>query len=76
MGMAAFWSCDLDHLYKLSCPFRKEAQIWALIGQAVSVEKMFENGGHIHVFSPGARTDNPLGSNIFHKQYSLVNFFH
>ena len=38
----------------------------ALIGQAVSVEKMFENGGHIHVYSPGAGADNPLGTNVFH----------
>ena len=30
------------------------------IGQAVS-EKMFENNGHIHEFSPGAGADNPLG---------------
>ena len=34
----------------------------ALIGQAVSVEKMFENNGHIHVYSPGAGTDNNLVS--------------
>ena len=35
------WSCDLDHLYKLWFPLPKEA----LIGQAVSEEKTFENGG-------------------------------
>ena len=40
------WSCDLDHLYKLSFPLPKEApQNLALIGQAVSEEKIFENGG-------------------------------
>ena len=62
------WSCDLDHLYKLSFPLPKEAphKNLALIGQAVSVEKMFENGGHIHVYSPGAGADNPLGTNVFH----------
>ena len=38
----------------------------ALIGLAVSVEKMFENGGHIHVYSPGTGADNPMGSNLFH----------
>ena len=27
---------------------------------------MFENGGHIQVYSPGAGADNPLGSNFFH----------
>ena len=32
------WSCDLDHLYKLSFPLPKEAphKIWLLIGQEVS----------------------------------------
>ena len=30
MGVAAIWSCDLDHLYKLSFPLPKEAphKIW------------------------------------------------
>ena len=56
------WSCDLDHLYKLVFPLFKEA----LIGQAVLVEKMFENGRHIHVKSPGAGADTPLGSICFH----------
>ena len=32
----------------------------ALIGRAVLVEKMFENSGHIHVFSPGTGTVTPL----------------
>ena len=36
-------------------------------------EKMFENIGNIHVYSPGAGTDNPLGSNFSHLQYSSVN---
>ena len=60
------WSCDLDHLYKLSFPLPKKAQHKQLVltGQAFSVEEMFENGGHIHVYSPGA--DNTLGSNFFH----------
>ena len=37
----------LDHLYKILFPVPKEAphKILALIGQAVSEEKMFENGG-------------------------------
>ena len=33
----------------------------SLIGQAVS-EKMFENNGHIYVYSPRILTDNSLGS--------------
>ena len=41
MGMAAILSCDLDNLCKLSFPLPKEA----LIGLAVSEEKIFENGG-------------------------------
>ena len=38
------WSCDLDHLYKLSFPLPKDApqKNLALIGQAVSEEKTFE----------------------------------
>ena len=34
---------------------------------------MFENNGHIHVYSPGARADNPLGSNFFQKYKSSIN---
>ena len=61
------WSCDLDHLYKLLFPLPKEAPHYlALIGQTLSVEKMFENGGHIQVYSPRAGADNHLGSNFFH----------
>ena len=26
---------------------------------------MFENNGYVHVYSPGAGADNPLGSNFF-----------
>ena len=35
------WSCDLDHLYKLSFPLPKEAphKIWLLIGQEVLEER-------------------------------------
>ena len=28
-------------------------------------KKVFENGGHIHVYSPGTGADNLRGSNIF-----------
>ena len=61
------WSCDLYHLYKLSFPLPKKAphEIRALIGQEVSEKKMFENNGYIHVYSPGAGANNPLGSNFF-----------
>ena len=36
--------------------------------QAVSEKKIFEYHGHIHVYSPGTETDNPLGPNIILKQ--------
>ena len=46
---------------------------FTLIGQVIS-EKMFENNGYIHVYSPGAGADNPLGSNflltLLFSQYS------
>ena len=34
---------------------------------------MFENNGHIHVYSPRAGADNPLGSTFFQKYKSSVN---
>ena len=34
-------------------------------GQVVSEKKMFENNGHIHVYSPWAGADNPLESFFF-----------
>ena len=37
----------------------------SLFCQAVSAEKKFEYKSHIHVYSPWARADNPLGSNCF-----------
>ena len=34
-------------------------------GQGV-LEKIFENNGQIHVYSPGTGTDNRLMSKLFH----------
>ena len=34
---------------------------------------MFEYFGHIHVYSPGAGADNPLGPKYFHKHKSSVH---
>ena len=45
----------------------------ASIGQVVS-EEMFENSANIHVYSPGARADTPLGSIVFQKHESSINF--
>ena len=58
------WSCDLDCLYKLSFSIPKEAphEIWLLIGRAVLEKKILENGGHVHLYNPGAGADNPLVS--------------
>ena len=69
------WSCDLNHLHKLSFLLSMEAphKNLALIGQAVSMEKMFENGGHVHVYSAEAGVDNYLGSNNFHLPFYSVN---
>ena len=37
-----------------------------MIGQAVLEKKSFENGGHIHVYSPGTGADNPpWGGKLF-----------
>ena len=41
-------------------------------GRAVSEKNMFEFYGHIHVYSPGAGADNPLGPKYFLKyKYSV-----
>ena len=45
------WPCDHDHL--------------ALIGQVVSETKMFENNGHLHVYSPGIGADSPRAHFFF-----------
>ena len=50
-------SCDLDHLYKLSFP---PSQGGSTLNLALA-KKSFENGSHMHVYSPGAGADNPLG---------------
>ena len=57
-------SCDLDHLYNLSFPYPR--RLHKKIGfdrPSILEKKIFENGGHIHVYSPGAEADNTLGSN-------------
>ena len=46
-----------------------------LIGHAVSEKKMFAKYDHIHVYSPGAGTENPLGTKLFHKHKSSCTFF-
>ena len=41
---------------------------------AVSERKMFENNGHVHVFSSRVGADNVIGSNVLqtHKSVNLV----
>ena len=44
MGIAAAWSCHLDHIYKLSFPLSWRLQINLIeIGQEVSEEMCIEN---------------------------------
>ena len=59
------WSCDLDHLYKLSIPLPEEAphEIWHLLAFQ---RRCLKSNGHTHVYSPRAGADNPLGSNFVH----------
>ena len=40
------------------------------------MKNMFEYYGHIHVYSPGAGADNPLGTNCFHKHKIFCPFAH
>ena len=48
----------------------------ALISQAVLEKRVFENGGHIHVYSPRAGADNPLGSKHFINTFiKLIVYF-
>ena len=42
----------------------------ALIGHAVA--EMFEYFGHMHVYSPRAGADKPLGTKCFHEHKSSV----
>ena len=46
-----------------------------MIGHVVSVKKMFENNGNIHVYSPLTGTDNPLGSFFFKTIHLLIWIF-
>ena len=62
-GHLSHVTCTIYINFHSHCPRRHHINL-ALIGQAVS-EKMFENNGYIHVYSPGAGADNPLVSNIF-----------
>ena len=68
--MAASWSCDLDHLYKISFPLPKDApyEVWLRLAKRFQGpgEKMFHYYGNIHVSSPSAGADNPQGAKIFH----------
>ena len=47
------------------CPFLTMLHIKFGFDWPISFrEKMFEYYGHIHVYSPGAEADNPLGTNL------------
>ena len=64
MGVAAILVMCLDHLYILfSFPRRLHINL-GFMGQGVLEKKIFENGGHIHVYSPGEEAAESLGSNV------------
>ena len=44
-----------------------------LIGKSVA-DQVFENNGNIHLYSPGAGTDNPLGSYFLQKHKYSNNY--
>ena len=74
-GHMTFGSGHLGHVYKFLSPLPKEALLQKksnLIGRAISGKKMFENNGHIHVYSPGTGADNSLRS-IFFRNINLLS---
>ena len=47
------WSCDQVNCNKFMSPFPSRLQLnSALTGQVISEKMMFENNGHINVYSP------------------------
>ena len=55
-------------------PFPRRLHInLALIGQAVLEKKIFENGGHIYVYSPEADAEFSPGVQSFHLHIYSVN---
>ena len=61
-------------MYTLVPPsYRCFISILALIGQVVSEQKTFEYYGDVHVYCPGVREDQPLGSNLFQNHKSSVH---
>ena len=52
---------------RFRCSERNTSLYFYLIDHAVSEGKIFENNGHVHVYSPRAGADNPLGSKSFQK---------
>ena len=63
------WSIAQDNFYNLMFPLFQGGSTYnlALIDTAVLEKTMFENNGHIHVYSPKAETENQLGSFVFQK---------
>ena len=67
MKVFTIYGCG-GHLGHVTCTifkyflfaFQRRLNIkFALIGKAVLEKKIFENGGHIHVYSPGAVQTTP-----------------
>ena len=51
------WSFDLDHLYISLSPFPWRLHMKLCFDWPSGFREMFENGGHIHLYSPGAGAD-------------------
>ena len=82
-GFLFLWVLGMGYVillwYSLSLPYNYSTsqggstQNMALIGQAVSEKKMFENDDccTAHVFSPWAGADNPVGYFVHKHNYSV-----
>ena len=77
MGMEPSWSSAKDNFYNLMFPLFQGGSKYnlALIDQTVLEKMMYENDGHIHVYSPGAEADNHLRS-FFSKRLIFCQFGH
>ena len=59
------WSCDPDAANKLLFP--APHIIWLWLAKRFQRSSSLKNNAHIHVNSPRAGADNPMGSKFFHK---------
>ena len=65
------WSCDQVRFYKFMPCLLNETHIKFGFDWPIGFREIFENNGHIHIYSP---TDNPLGS-AFCNKHTVNQFF-